>query len=162
MVTPSKHESGPGWIDCPGIARADIIHHLSLRRYYSAHIYLATLCSNYAGIIYQGLHILQKKNHWPGIYSSTESTSSCLNAQQLFLIQRSWVITSFIAMCLACMHISEENGVTNEAIVLEWLHGFKHLVRPQSCENRWGLITAQCKMLLFWTKIVVKSHAILN
>jgi len=54
-----------------------------------------------------------------------------------------------------CMHTGEENGITNEAIVLQWLvwsilWDFKVVM---------GWCTTQCKMLLFCVKTIVKeSH----
>ena len=59
--------------------------------------------------------------------------------------------TSLLGDC--GMHKSEENGVTNEAIV----GGFKHLARLRSCEKARGLYTAQHKMLLLRVKTTVRE-----
>jgi len=48
-------------------------------------------------------------------------------------------------------------GITNEAIVLEWL--VSSALWLQSCEKAMGSPTAQCKILLFCLNIILKeSH----
>jgi len=69
------------------------------------------------------------ENHWPGICSNTESTMDDKASPGLqssthtdcIPIQRSWVMIMFAAKCSVYMLTSEENGATNEAIILQWL-----------------------------------------
>jgi len=54
------------------------------------------------------------------------------------------------------MCTSEEKGISNVATVIDGLISSTFFVSLQSCEKSMGSFTAQCKMLLFCTKTVVK------
>ena len=62
-------------------------------------------------------------------------------------------------MIFAHLYKCAESGITNEAIVLHSssVTGSKCLVNLQSCEKVMGWCTAQCKMLPFCAKAIVKE-----
>ena len=79
----------------------------------------------------------------------------------IFLIQQSWITICFVAKWFVHMRTSAENGITNEAIVLQWpawtaLWDLKKqwAVQFSSFWSCW--CTAQCKML-FCAKTIVKE-----
>ena len=52
---------------------------------------------------------------------------------------------------------SEENGITNEALILHLIGSSFDRLKDFSCKKAMGCCTAQCKMLLFSAKTVMKE-----
>ena len=64
---------------------------------------------------------------------------------------------SYISLLSDLCTCTNEDGVTNEAICSSSVNNSNWLVRLQSCETVMGWYTAQCKLLLYCSKTIVKE-----